>query len=274
MTINIREMVEAIAKEILQAQYREEQEKAPRVLYVFCDSQAHEAYGDHFIQLKKYGICHDILFLDGETSSWLGMHQIECGGAGKILAADEYAPAPLEVPANYDGIVIPEIDLDNAARIATGLKGTIKAEIVFSALVTGKFVVIGADSPGLKRADRRTLQTLALPPAYEQLFRQHVGRLQELGVEFAEQKRLAERVIARLKDRWKVEGKSQQATGSEQVDEGEAVYSGRLLTADWVYAQPQLRETVLQVKKGTIISPLAYDALRERSITVRTLGKG
>lgn len=274
MTINIREMVEAIAKEILQAQYREEQEKAPRVLYVFCDSQAHEAYGDHFIQLKKYGICHDILFLDGETSSWLGMHQIECGGAGKILAADEYAPAPLEVPANYDGIVIPEIDLDNAARIATGLKGTIKAEIVFSALVTGKFVVVGADSPGLKRADRRTLQTLALPPAYEQLFRQHVGRLQELGVEFAEQKRLAERVIARLKDRWKVEGKSQQATGNEQVDEGEAVYSGRLLTADWVYAQPQLRETVLQVKKGTIISPLAYDALRERSITVRTLGKG
>ena len=274
MTINIREMVAAITKEILQAQYREEQEKAPRVLYVFCDSQAHEAYGDHFIQLKKYGICHDILFLDGETSSWLGMHQIECGGAGKILAADEYAPAPLEVPANYDGIVIPEIDLDNAARIATGLKGTIKAEIVFSALVTGKFVVVGADSPGLKRADRRTLQTLALPPAYEQLFRQHVGRLQELGVEFAEQKRLAERVIARLKDRWKVEGKSQQATGSEQVDEGEAVYSGRLLTADWVYAQPQLRETVLQVKKGTIISPLAYDALRERSITVRTLGKG
>lgn len=274
MTINIREMVEAITKEILQAQYQVEQEKAPRVLYVFCDSQAHDSYGDHFIQLKKYGICHDILFLDGETSSWLGMHQIECGGAGKILAADEYAPAPLEVPANYDGIVIPEIDLDNAARIATGLKGTIKAEIVFSALVTGKFVVVGSDSAGLKRADRRTLQTLALPPAYEQLFRQHVEQLQELGVEFAEQKRLAERVIARLKDRGKGEGKSQQTAGSERVDEDEAVFSGRLLTADWVYSQPQLRETVLQVKKGTIISPLAYDALRERSITVRTLGKG
>jgi len=274
MTINIREMVEAITKEILQAQYREEQEKAPRVLYVFCDSQAHEAYGDHFIQLKKYGICHDILFLDGETSSWLGMHQIECGGAGRILAADEYAPAPLEVPENYDGIVIPEIDLDNAARIATGLKGTIKAEIVFSALVTGKFVVVGSDSPGLKRADRRTLQTLALPPAYEQLFRQHVEQLQELGVEFTEQKRLAERVIARLKDRGKGEGKSQQTAGSERVDEDEAVFSGRLLTVDWVYSQPQLRETVLQVKKGTIISPLAYDALRERSITIRTLGKG
>lgn len=274
MQINMREMVEAITKEILQSLTQEEQQKAPRILYVFCDSQAHEAYADHFIQLKKHGICHDLLFLDGETSSWLGMHKIECGGAGKIIAADEYAPAPIEVPEQYAGIVIPEIDLDNAARIATGLKGTIKAEIVFAALVTGKFVVVGSDSPGLKRADRRTLQTLTLPPAYERIFQGHVEQMKELGVEFIEQKRLAERVIVKLKgkqpDQPSVNKDAVQTWGGELED----TFAGKLLTADWIRSQPQLRDTTLQVKKGTIVSPLALDTMRERGVTIRYLGKG
>ncbi|OUQ85171.1 hypothetical protein B5G50_28135 [Brevibacillus brevis] len=275
--MDIREMVASITKEILQSMNTEKQSStAPRVLYVFCDSQAHEAFQDHFIQLKNHGICHDILFLDGETSSWLGMHKIECGGAGKILTADEYAPAPLEVPKDYVGIVIPEIDLDNAARIASGLKGTIKAEIVFSALVTGKFVIAGSDVPGIKRADRRTLQTLTLTPAYEKLFNRHVEGMKELGVEFAEQRRLADRVVSKLKSQLqKVEttSKTEQPTLTP-LDEQEAVFSGKLLTADWIRSQPELRDTTLMVKKGAIVSPLAYDSMRERGITVSYLGKG
>lgn len=273
--MDIRDMVASITKEILQSMNTEKKSEAPRVLYVFCDSQAHEAYQDHFIQLKNHGICHDILFLDGETSSWLGMHKIECGGAGKILTADEYAPAPLEVPKDYVGIVIPEVDLDNAARIASGLKGTIKAEIVFSALVTGKFVIAGSDVPGIKRADRRTLQTLTLTPAYEKLFQRHVEGMKELGVEFAEQRRLADRVVAKLKSQLpKVEAPKAEQPTLTALDEEETVFSGKLLTADWIRSQPELRDTTLLVKKGAIVSPLAYDSMRERRITVSYLGKG
>ncbi|USG65542.1 hypothetical protein NDK47_26145 [Brevibacillus ruminantium] len=272
--MDIREMVASITREILQSMNEAKTEPSPRVLYVFCDSQAHEAFADHFIQLKNHGICHDLLFLDGETSCWLGMHKIECGGAGKIIAADEYAPVPLEVPKDYDGIVIPEIDLDNAARVASGMKGTIKAEIIFSALVTGKFVLVGSDVPGIKRADRRTLATLTLPAAYEKRFHRHVQEMKELGVEFAEQKRLADRVIARLNAvRKKAEGVSEKPVLTP-LDETEAVFTGRLLTADWVRSQPQLQGTTLQVKQGTIVSPLAVDSLRERGITLSYLGKG
>lgn len=274
MQINMKEMVEAIAKEIMQSYKQEEQQKAPRVLYVLCDSQAHEAYADHFIQLKKHGICHDLLFLDGETSCWLGMHKIECGGAGKIIAADEYAPAPIEVPEQYAGIVIPEIDLDNAARIAAGLKGTIKAEIVFAALVTGKFVVVGSDSTGLKRADRRTLQALTLPPAYEKIFQGHVEQLKELGVEFIEQKRLAERVIVKLKGKHPEQLQASNQAALEWGSEMDETFAGKLLTADWIRSQPQLRDKTLHVKQGTIVSPLAFDTMRERGVKIRYLGKG
>lgn len=272
--MDIREMVASITKEILQSMHNEKKAQAPRVLFVFCDSQAHEAYTDHFIQLKNHGICHDILFLDGETSSWLGMHKIECGGAGKILTADEYAPAPLEVPKDYAGIVIPEIDLDNAARIASGLKGTIKAEIVFSALVTGKFVIVGSDAPGIKRSDRRTLQTLALTPAYEKVFKRHIEEMKELGVEFAEQKRLADRVISKLRAHLQKAEASVDQPVVTALDEAEAVFSGKLLTAEWIRSQPQLTNTTLHVKKGAIVSPLAFDSMRERGITVSYLGKG
>ncbi|KQL46722.1 hypothetical protein AN963_17565 [Brevibacillus choshinensis] len=272
--MDIREMVASITKEILQSMNQEKKKQAPRVLYVFCDSQAHEAFTDHFIHLKNNGVCHDILFLDGETSSWLGMHKIECGGAGKIITADEYAPAPLEVSKDYVGIVIPELDLDNAARIATGLKGTIKAEIVFSALVTGKFVIAGSDVPGIKRADRRTLQTLTLTPAYEKLFQRHVQELGELGIEFAPQKRLAERVVSKLKAQLQKDEVKTDQSALTALDEAEAVFSGKLLTADWIRSQPQLRNTTLLVKKGAIVSPLAHDSMRERGITVSYLGKG
>lgn len=272
--MDIREMVASITKEILLSMNTEKKKEAPRVLYVFCDSQAHEAYTDHFIQLKNHGICHDILFLDGETSSWLGMHKIECGGAGKIITADEYAPAPLEVPKDYAGIVIPEIDLDNAGRIAAGLKGTIKAEIVFAALVTGKFVIAGSDVPGIKRADRRTLQTLTLPPAYEKLFQRHVEAMKELGVEFAEQRRLADRVVSKLKAQLQKDETKPEQPALTALDEAEAVFSGKLLTADWIKSQPELKNTILHVKKGAIVSPLAFDSMRERGITVSYLGKG
>lgn len=272
--MDVREMVASITKEILQSLQQEKVKQARRVLYVFCDSQAHVAFLDHFIHLKNNGVCHDLLFLDGETSSWLGMHKIECGGAGKILAADEFAPAPLEVPKDYDGIVIPELDLDNAARIAAGLKGTIKAEIVFAALVTGKFVIAGSDVPGIKRADRRTLQALTLPPAYERLFQRHVQELTELGIEFAPQKRLAERVVSKLRSQLPKEGEQAAKPTATALDETEAVFSGKLLTADWICSQPQLRHTTLHVKQGAIVSPLAQDSMRERGITVSYIGRG
>ncbi|MDR7317009.1 hypothetical protein [Brevibacillus nitrificans] len=256
--MDVRQMIESITREILQSMSIP-QEKKPKWLFIFCDSTAHEAFTDQFIALQNHGICHDILFLDGETSSWLGMHRIECAGAGKIIATDEYAPAPLELPKEYDGIVIPEIDLDNAARVVAGLKGSIKAEIIFSALVLGKPVLVGEDVPGIKRSDRRCLKTLSLPGPYQKLFQRHVNDMKELGIEFAAQKGLADAIIRKNRA---------SLPNHEPVSGGQQPVTAKLLTADWVRAQSEFTEDRLVLRQGAIVSPLAMDLLKEKGVAV------
>ncbi|WNC13679.1 hypothetical protein [Brevibacillus brevis] len=263
--MDVRQMIESITRELLQSM-NGSQEKRPKWLFIFCDSTAHEPFADQFIALQNHGICHDILFLDGETSSWLGMHRIECGGAGKIIATDEYAPAPLELPKEYDGIAIPEIDLDNAARVATGLKGTIKAEIIFSALVLGKPVLVGEDVPGIKRADRRCLRTLSLPGPYRTLFLRHLDGMRELGVEFAAQNGMADAIIRKQED---VQREVVLAGSGEHAPQSRQPVAAKLVTADWVQSQADFPDQMLILRHGAIVSPLAMDVLKEKGIVVR-----
>lgn len=272
--LDVKEMIAAITRELLTQMAAEQKPPKPKVLFLFCDSAAHEPFLDQFITLGKHGICHDLLFLDGETSSWLGMHRIECGGAGKLIALDEYAPVPLEVPREYDAVIVPEIDLDNAARVATGLKGTIKAEIIFAALVTGKPVFVGADVSGIKRADRRTLQTVALPRAYQALFARHLAALDELGVQLRPQQELADGVIAWFRTRERLLAAENRTGEQAAAPQGETVFAGKLLTADWIRANLPAMTAPLFIKKGAIVSPLAADLLREKGIALQTIGKG
>ncbi|QRG66589.1 hypothetical protein [Brevibacillus choshinensis] len=261
--MDVRQMIESITREVLQSM-KIPQEKKPKWLFIFCDSTAHEPFADQFIALQNHGICHDLLFLDGETSSWLGMHRIECGGAGKIIATDEYAPAPLELPKEYDGIVIPEIDLDNAARVAAGLKGTIKAEVIFSALVLGKPVLVGEDVPGIKRSDRRCLKTLTLPLPYQKLFLRHVNDMKELGIEFAAQKELAASIIRKsraIRQAAELAIPLPDAAGMQPAD-------AKLITADWVQSQSDFPDSALVLRQGAIVSPLALDLLKEKGVKV------
>ncbi|WP_342772373.1 hypothetical protein [Brevibacillus fluminis] len=274
MPMDVKEMITAITRELLAQMAQEQKLASPKVLYLFCDSTAHEPFLDQFITLKNHGICHDLLFLDGETSSWLGMHRIECGGAGKLIAIDEYAPAPLEVPSEYDAIIVPEIDLDNAARVASGMKGTVKAEIVLAALVTGKPVFVGEDAPGIKRTDRRTLQTVSLPPAYQALFARHLSAMRELGVQLRPQRQLAEDAIAWFRKQELLPATEQRQPGQAGEPQEEPEFAGRLLTAEWLRANLTSTTSSLVIKKGAIVSPLAADMLREKGIALQFISKG
>lgn len=268
-------MIESIVRELVTTMQAEAVKK-PKVLYIFCDSTAHEGYTDHFILLRNHGIQYDILFLDGITSAWLGMKKIESGGPGKSIAVDEFAPAPIEVPMDYDGIVIPEIDLDNAGRAALGMKGTVKSEIIFSALVLNKFVLVGDDSPGLKRADRRTLRTLELPKPFQKLFDYYKQEMQMYGVEFAPAKSLAEWVVRKCAD---TAVKSTEPTADssaspidqkQKLDEADVKFEGGLVSAEWVNQQMKSKRfSKLILSKGTILSPLAKDMLKEKGVDVQ-----
>jgi hypothetical protein len=290
--VEIKQMVEAIVREILSQQV-----KRPKVLYLFYDSTTHEAFTDHFIALNIHGIDYDLMFLDGEASCWLGKHKIECGGRGKTITSDEFAPAPIEVPLAYDGIVIPEIDLDNAARAALGMKGTIVSEIIFSTLVQHKFVLIGEDISGLKKADRRTLQTLTLPTPYRNLFDYYKMELQMYGVEFAPSKQLAEKAVSKIypeilqtPDAFKAEVDLELKAGVDLKAEVEfslpwssefsmppsstLVYEGKLVSAEWVTRELRNRSfRSLQIGKKTIISALAHDMLKDKGITIEYIAE-
>ncbi|WP_331280337.1 hypothetical protein [Bacillus sp. UNC438CL73TsuS30] len=273
-SIDIRAMIESVVKEVVQSmKVEKEKEQIGKVLFVFCDSSAHELFADQFIKLKNHKIGYDLLFLDGETSSWLGMQRIESSGSDRIIAADEYSPAAIELPKEYDGIVIPEIDLDNAARIVTGLKGTIKAELIFSAIILEKFLIVGDDTPGIKRADRRCLKALSLPGPYRKRFESYVEGMKELGIEFLPQMELADAVIEKLCDRL---AKSPAAKTEEinHADDGGLTFKKKLLTPEWIKAQQEFPNHTLTLPKGVIISPLAKDLLKEKKLTIKYIGKG
>lgn len=290
--MDVKQLVETIVRELLEQSPLAAgvpTQKRPKTLFIFCDSRAHEAFADHFIYLGNHGIDFDLLFLDGETSAWLGLHQIEASGVtGKVIAADEYAPAPLELPKDYDAVIVPEIDLDNAARIAAGLKGTVKAEIVFAALVLDKVVIMGEDVAGLKRADRRTLKALELPKPYRKKFVAYIEQLKELGIHFVPQKQLAEQAAVLLKGE-AGQGAARVALhdGEREANEGGAAkesaagstagrtrsrgtirFEDKLLSADWVRASGVREGETVVIPARSVVSPLAYDMLKERRVSV------
>lgn len=265
--IDIKEMVKSVVIEMVEAlKLEREKEKNGKVLFVFCDCSAHEPFLDQMIQLRNEKIGYDCMFLDGETSSWLGTQQIESCGSSKVIASDEYAPAPIELVKNYDGIIIPEIDLDNSSRVVLGLKGTVKAEIIFSALVLNKIILVGNDVPGIKRADRKCLNRLVLPTGYSEIFKENIDKMTQLGILTAPQSDLVNTLVVHLlKDKKELEHKP-----NDYIEHDEnATFSKKLLTVDWLKSQQNLPNNTLYLSKGVIISPLAKDMIKEKRLTVR-----
>jgi hypothetical protein len=257
MNLELKALVETIVRDLLE-KAKTIQKERKKVLFIFCDSSAHELFTDQFIQLNNEEIDYDFLFLDGETSAWLGLHKIESTGSTKVITADEFAPAPLELPKEYDAVVIPEIDLDNAARIALGLKGSIKAEIVFSALTLGKPVIIGEDVSGIKRSDRRTLKKLSLPPVYQKLFIQYKEDLRKMGIIFTKQEGIYKVILEKLKGC---------QTVPSDVNKGKS-FQGNVVTADWVEYHLNENDSLV-INRKVLITPKAKDILNEKKIDVK-----
>ncbi|WP_152391634.1 hypothetical protein [Paenibacillus guangzhouensis] len=236
---------------------------SPQVLFILEDSRAADRYLDHFVTLKQAGIGHDLLLLDGETSGWLGTQCIECTGAGKCIAIDEFAPAPVELPQRYAAIAVPELDLDQASRILHGLKGSVISELVHAALLIRKPVFLPLDGSGISRTNRRTLQVTALPPGYDKRYRTMLRELQEVGVQLAPLNQFAEQIIATVLPEKTVSSQEQDSlVGS--------VFGGKLLTAAEAGRLLSRRKGgVLSVARGTLISPLARDVLKEHKAELR-----
>ncbi|MCH1624020.1 hypothetical protein [Fredinandcohnia quinoae] len=257
----LQNLVERITLEVIQDMKPSYPQK--KILFVFCDSSTHESYLDQMILFKKHSFQYDVITLDSETSGWLGNAYIQSTGACQVIAFDSLAPAPIELPIAYEAIIVPEIDLDEATRITMGLKGTVQSELVFSSLLLGKPVISCVDFSGIKRPDRRTLQTIELPQPYRQLLKKRIIELKEMGVYFAKQSSLFStfREIA--------------ASPENQTEEQmkEHFYEGRLLTLKWLSSN-RLTNQALFVKKTTIITPSARDYMKEKNINLIVYNNG
>ncbi|RUS46331.1 hypothetical protein [Cohnella sp. AR92] len=282
--MELNKLVETIVREIV-GKLGQSPVRPFKLLFVCADSAAYEAYSDQYILLQKHGIAFDLLFLDGAASAWLGSRRIESSGCGRAIAADEFAPSPLELPLEYDGLLLPEVDLDSLGRATLAIRGTVLSDLLFGALVLGKPAWIGEDSPGLTRADRRTLKTLKLPKPYQNLFDYYKQELTMYGASFGPMHQLAE-LAADFFDRTEAERTksaaltieetySPPATGEQAIpaasNEGAATirFEGRLVSAEWVERQAEKGSfSRLSLGKRTLVSPLARDLLRDRGVFV------
>jgi hypothetical protein len=263
--MEMKQLVESIVREVVQNVGAGLQTRKPKILYIFADSVSHQAYTDHYIQLHNAGIVHDLMFLDGETAAWLGKHRIESGGPGKVIAVDEFAPAPIEVPLDYCGIIIPEIDLDTMSRVSLGLKGTVLSEVILAALMLEKLVLIGEDTSGLTRADRVTLKLLAMPKPFANLFSYYKKELTMYGAQFGQRSKLAELAIRSCKKEETIPAANHHAGAPNNT----IYYTGGLLSAEAVTQFSKQGIEKLSLSADTILSPLAIDMLRENRISIQ-----
>lgn len=258
--MDLTQTVERLVRELLRT-LPTDVKPSPQVLYVLDDSRAADRYLDHFVVLKQAGIRYDLLVMDRETAGWLGKQCIESTGAGTCIALDEDAPSPMELPQNYAAIIIPELDMNQASRILYGLHGSVKAELVQAALILRKPVFTRFDGSGITRSNRRTLQVTGLPPAYDRRYRATIEQLQELGIQTASFQELPYLVLAAV-----LPDQAEQSIPSAASQ----VFSARLLTAfDASRMLKSSRDRVLSVARGTLISPLARDVIRDQQAELR-----
>lgn len=270
--IDIRDVVKSVVMEVVKS-VKLEKEKNGKLLFVFCDSSEGEHFSDQFIQLRNANVGYDTLYLDGETSSWLAMNQIESTNSNRVIAVDENAPSPMELAKEYDGIIIPEIDLDGAGRVAQGLKGTIKSELVFAALLLNKFILSGDDLTGIKRTDRRCLEQVHLPAPYQKLFERYLQQMKELGIEFISMKEAANTAIDKLgiTPAKEENDSSDQAACLNSLPAGKTVFEKKLLTPAWIQSQKEIVDNTIYLSNDVIISPLAKDLVKEKKLTIKLM---
>jgi len=255
--------IESIVQELLR-HYQIAVKPPTRILYVLDDSSLAGSFSDHWIELHNHGLAYDILALDSEAAGWLSSHYVECTRTGgRCITIDDAAPAPMELPSSYDAIVVPDIDLDTAYRVLHGLKGSVKSELIYSALVQHKWILMAEDCSGITRSDRRTLQTLTLPAAYQRKYELALQQLQEYGIELSETKLLAKRIIAHFLP--------SNETVSHSLVQTEARSTSKLLNAarvrEWFQASHHSSNT-LTIAQGTIVTALAADFIRDNSIAL------
>jgi len=160
-------------------------------------------------------------------------------GIGEVVCEPAPSISPIALVRESDAIAVPILTRNSAAKIALGIADTLATNVILYALIMGKPVIAARNSAEPDGANET-------PPELIQLARDYLQKLSSFGVKLVDAAEIAQSV----------------------ADYETGVKSGkRLVTQADITGLPDgVRQ--IKVARGSIITPLAKDAARERGIEI------
>jgi len=251
----LEQMVEAVVREVVaglsasggSAALRDPSQPSDDVLALFTGGYAHiEEIAAAFRSLAKAG-CTVKAILSPAARAVMG----EPGGAEKLgvqtILSQEYPVAFVPLVTGFKAIVLPTLTRTTAAKLAWGICDTVITNAVYVALAQ-KIPVIGVtDSLSMEEDCAECGNVL---PYVRGIISDYADRLGQLGLRLIKADRMETELLGMLK-----------AGGSTT----EPVHRDVITLADI----RRLESETIRVARGTIITPLARDHLRDQGVTIQ-----
>lgn len=149
----------------------------------------------------------------------------------------------VNIVQSSDAIVVPILTRNSAAKIALGICDTLVTNIIMHALIAGKPVIAARNSADPEGQDCICIGTPQTPPALIQIAKDYLKRLESYGVKLVDVSEIAQYFI-----------------GNKNIKR-------ELVTYDTIKELPQDIKQI-EIKRGSIITPLAKDLAKERDIKI------
>ncbi len=149
----------------------------------------------------------------------------------------------IDIVQNADAIIVPILTRNSAAKVALGICDTLITNIIMHALIAGKTVIAARNSADPDGQDCICISTPKTPPALVQIAKDYLKKLQSYGVKLVDTSEIAQYFI-----------------GNKEIKR-------ELVTYDTINELTQDVKQI-EVKKGSIITPLAKDLAKERNIKI------
>lgn len=153
--------------------------------------------------------------------------------------------------ADYEGIVITQMDTALLSDIAQGLCRCSGARTVSEALFLGKAVYVAEEGVSFLKY-KHTANA-----RYYQMFVEYLKKLESFGVTVLSMEKICQAFSPKETGSREVSAKSEEKTQTKAAG---------LFSADMARAFVRTGETTLRVAQGTLITPLAKDVLRDKKI--------
>lgn len=167
----------------------------------------------------------------------------EIQGIENIFCEPDPSVYSVDIVQDADAIVVPILTRNSAAKVALGICDTLVTNIIMHALIAGKLVIAAKNSADPEGIDCLCVGTSKTPPALIHIAKEYLKKLESYGVKLVDATEIAQFFI---------ENKN---------------IKRELVTYETINELPQDIKQI-EIKRGSIITPLAKDRAKERNIKI------